>query len=249
MTSSSNRRAQLRAAQAAQARKDRNKKIGITTAVVIVVAALIIAGLVWAGQRGTPSEDMVTPTNANADGTGHLVNPDASDETVVEVFYDYQCPACGALERSTGSEIEGGAERGDYQLIYRPMNFMEANAGNDMSTKAANAAACYAEVGDFTDYHLEIFNNQPQQQGDAGYSDGLLREEIPATLELSGDELTTFQACYDDQKYAEWVSFSNDAASRAGVSATPTVLVNGNEMDRTAMTNPAQWMQFVEATA
>lgn len=248
MSTASNRRAQLRAAQQEQARKERNKKITITAIVVVLVAAAIIAGLVLAQNREEPVDNQADPVNLSADGKGLVVNPDTESDTVVEVFFDYQCPACGALERSTGGEMLAGAERGDYQLVYRPMNFMEANVGNDMSTKGITASVCYAEVGDYGAYSNAVFMHQPQQPGEA-YTDELFRDTIPAELGLGAPELEQFHSCLDSGKYDGFADHSNEQASRDRVTATPTIRVNGNEMDRSSMTSPDQWMQFVEQTA
>jgi hypothetical protein len=37
-----------------------------------------------------------------------------------------------------------------------------------------------------------------------------------------------------DGRYADWARSVTDAASRAGITATPTVLVNGRDVGRTA---------------
>lgn len=248
-TPASNRRAQMRAQAEAEARRARTRKIVITALSVVVVAALVIGGLVWVQSRNTPAANGAVPPNATAAGNGIVVNPGTADgKPVVELFFDYQCPGCGSLERSAGQYILGGAQQGDYQLIYRPMIFLDTNLRNDSSLRAANAAACYAEVGDYAAYHQAVFNNQPAQEGQ-GYTDDLLRNQLPAQLGTSGDKLTQFQQCYDAGTYKSFAQQTNTAAARDGVTGTPTVHVNGKNLDLTTLSAPDQFPAAVAKAA
>jgi hypothetical protein len=47
----------------------------------------------------------------------------------------------------------------------------------------------------------------------------------------AGDD---FARCVRDGRYAGWTRSVTDAASRAGITGTPTVLVNGTAVPRTA---------------
>ncbi|SDB88186.1 Protein-disulfide isomerase [Raineyella antarctica] len=249
-TSASNRRAQMRAEAEAAAQRARQRKILVTAVSVVVVAALIIAGVVWAQSRQqTPAASNAVPPNTTAAGDGIRVNPGVAEgKPVVELFFDYQCPGCGSLERSAGDVILGAAQKGDYQLVYRPMTFLDTNLRNDASERAANAAACYAEVGDYPKYHQLIFNNQPAKEGD-GYTDTLLRDQLPAQLGTTGDKLTQFQTCYDQGKYKNFVDHTNTEAAKAGVTGTPTIRVNGKDMDLSGLAKPADFPAAVAKTA
>ncbi|MEA5154226.1 DsbA family protein [Raineyella sp.] len=248
-TPASNRRAQLRAQAEADAKRARTRKIVITAVSVVAVAVLVIGGLVWAQGRSKPAANGAVPPNTTAAGTGIIVNPGKADgKPVVELFFDYQCPGCGSLERSAGQYIVGGAQHGDYQLIYRPMTFLDTNLRNDASLRAANAAACYAEVGDYAAYHQAVFNNQPTQEGQ-GYSDDLLRNQLPAQLGTTGDKLTQFQQCYDTGKYKSFANRTNTAAAKDGVTGTPTVRVNGKNLDLSTLTAADQFGAAVAKAA
>ena len=248
-TSTSNRRAQMRAEAEAAAKRARQKKIIVTAVSVVVVAALIIVGLVWAQNREQPAANDSVPPNTTSAGNGIIVNPGlAEGKPLVELFFDYQCPGCGSLERSAGEEIVGGAQQGGYQLVYRPMTFLDTNLRNDSSLRAANAAACYAEVGDYAKYHQLIFVNQPAEEG-TGYSDELLRDQLPAQLGTTGDKLAQFQTCYTTGKYGSFAERTNTAAARDGVTQTPTVRVNGKDLDMTTIATPQDFPAAVAAAA
>ncbi len=250
-TSSSNRRAQLRAEAIAAQKRARRQKMAITAAVVVVVAALIIGGLVWAQGRDQPAPVAggALPPNITAAEDGIIVNPGkAEGKPLVELYFDYQCPGCGALERFAGADIVAGAEAGEYQLVYHTMTFLDTNLKNDSSVRAANAALCYAEVGDYAAYHQLIFDNQPAQEG-AGYSDELLRNRLPAQLRTNGDRLTQFQTCYDEGKFMALAEQMNTEAARAGVTSTPTVRVDGKDMRVADLKSPDDFRPSVAALA
>lgn len=244
-----NRRAQLRAEAEAAAKRARQRKIAITAISVVVVAALLVAALVWSQNRERPTADGALPPNTNAAGNGQVVVPGVpEDRPLVEIFFDYQCPACAALELSAGEELVAGAEAGEYQLVYRTMTFMDTNLRNDASLRAANAAFCYAEVGDYPAYHLGIFANQPQGEG-TGYSDELLRDQLPAQLGTAGEQLEQFQTCYDEGRYEGYAEQSNTAAARDGVTGTPTIRVNGEDLDRSGIATAQELRAAILAAA
>ena len=48
------------------------------------------------------------------------------DAPVLEIWEDFQCPACGAVEQANGAGIESLADAGKIQLIWRPTTFLDA---------------------------------------------------------------------------------------------------------------------------
>lgn len=244
-----NRRAQLRAQAEASARKARQRKIAITAVSVVVVAALLVVALVWTQNRERPAADGAVPPNSNAAGNGQVVVAGVpEDRPLVEVFFDYQCPGCAALELLAGEELAAGAQAGEYQLVYRTMTFMDKKLRNDASTRAANAASCYAEVGDYAAYHQAVFANQPKGEG-TGYTDDLLRDQLPAQLGTSGDQLAQFQTCYDEGRYASFAEQTDTQAARDGVTGTPTIRVDGEDFDRSGVQSAQELRAGIVAAA
>jgi protein-disulfide isomerase len=98
----------------------------------------------------------------------------------------------------------------------------------DESVRAANASACAADEGKFMQFHNGLYANQPQAENSGEWSNDRLIA-IGATAGISSD---AFKNCVNDLGYEGWVAKSAEAASKANINATPTVLVNGKEINR-----------------
>ena len=242
-----NRRAQLRAAQIQQAKRAKNQRIALFSVIGVVVIALVVAGVLLVN-RFSQSEVTVagTPPHATAAQDGIIANPGQAAEGApkVEVFLDYQCPACAQFEATFGPQLLQMGENGEIDLIFRTMTFLDANMRNDASTRAANAAACADLTGRYTDYHMTVFANQ----GTSGYTDEQLTETFPAQAGITGAELDTFSQCYADKDFRGFVNKVDDEAGRSGVTGTPTLHVNGEEVDRTQLTSPVALRELLLAS-
>jgi protein-disulfide isomerase len=230
---SQSNREQLRRNQAAQAQQKRlTRIIGVGAAVLVVVLIGVFVAVLFQNQaHTTTTSSSATPPNATASKDGIVVNPGkaTAGAPVVELFFDYQCPVCKQFEGIYGASLKSLADSGAIELHYRNMTFLDINLNNDASLRAGIGAACSDFAGKYSAYHNEIYANQAAKEGD-GYTDELLRVTIPATVGITGADLTTFQACYKDQTTKAFVQGMNDSASKSGVNATPTVHVNGKDL-------------------
>lgn len=228
-----NNRERMRKNAAAKAKQQRlNRIIGVGAAILAVVLIGVFAVvLVQQAGKATPSATSVTPPNATSDSKAIVVNPGVAKEgaPVVELFFDYQCPICKQFETLYGEPLEVLANAGDIELRNRNMNFLDNNLQNDSSTRSGIAAACSDVSGKYAAFHAEIYNHQPENEGD-GYTDEVLRDTIPATVGITGEALTKFQACYDQQSTKAFVQGMNDLASKDGITGTPSFHVNGKDI-------------------
>ena len=230
------RRAQLRAAQIAEANRQKNKRIAIIAVSVAVVIALIVV-IVLVVNRTNAARVEASPPDANSDLSGIVVHPGAAqpDAPLVSMFLDYQCPACANFERTYGATLDQLATDGEIQLEYRTMTFLDANLGNDSSARAANAAACADLTGRYSEYHNTIFANQPSNEG-TGYTDAQLTGAFATQAGITGAELEEFTTCYDQRRFSGFVNSVDREAGRSGVTGTPTLRVNGTDLDLSALT-------------
>lgn len=246
---SDSRRAQLRAAQIQQAKREKNKRIAIIAVVSAVVIAVVITGALLFN-RFRQAEAANLPPHATPAGDGIVANPGRAQDgaPTVELFLDYQCPACAQFEQNYGPALEQMAEAGDINLVFRTMTFLDANLGNDSSTRAANAAACSDLTGRYVQYHNALFAHQPSNEG-LGYTDENLTQDFPAQAGITGAELQEFTTCYADRTFRGFVNQVDDEAGRSGVTGTPSLHVNGSDADLTQLTDANSLRMLIESLA
>jgi protein-disulfide isomerase len=91
------------------------------------------------------------------------------------------------------------------------------------STVAANAAECANEQGKFWDMHDYFYDNQPPESDTSMFTTDKLTE-VAGQL---GMDTNQFTSCLSSNKYDKNVSQDLSEGQKAGVTATPTVFVNG----------------------
>jgi protein-disulfide isomerase len=149
----------------------------------------------------------------------------ATAPVTLEIWSDFQCPACERL--ATLSEppiIEGLVADGTVKLVYRDAAFQGRRSDDpwDESVEAAAAARCAGEQDRFWEFHDWLFANQE------GENVGSFTEErLRAIAEQVGLDLPAYQACVDDGSQQAAVRQETDDAVASGITATPTLVING----------------------
>jgi protein-disulfide isomerase len=159
------------------------------------------------------------PASATPEGDGILI---AGGRVRVDVFIDFMCPYCKRFELSSGPAVARLASGGQASVAYHPMNFLDQASTTGYSTRAAAASGCAADQGRFPDYAHALFVNQPPEGG-PGLSDG----ELAGLADEAGLSEATFAGCIGEAPYLDWPAYVTERATGLGVSATPTVLVDG----------------------
>lgn len=219
------------AAEASERRRDRAVRLSIAGVVLLVLAG--IAGAVFWSTNSSPEidADAPLPTGVATVSSGAPVG--TAEVPVLDVYEDFQCPACASLEEQIGPTLDQLARDGKLRINYHPMNFLDRNLGNDASTLAGSAFGCAVDAGKTAEYHAAVFANQPEAEG-TGYTKDLLKA-LGATVGITGPELDTFNSCVDNITYAGWVNASNTSASEAGVNSTPTLILDGEPVDLSSL--------------
>lgn len=252
--------AQARDAQAAT-EKRRERMVRIIGAVVVVAVVLAIVGIaVFAKNSGNSSADSSTaapnpsaalPTGVYASGTEYEYGlPTAAVKDGVptlQLWEDFQCPACGQLEKANGTGIEKLAADGKINLVYRPTTFLDNNLKNDASKRATSAWGCAVDAGKALEFHNYLFANQPANEGDGWTDEQLL--QFGSNIGLTGDSLKTYQDCYNTRKYLNWAVNSTDVFNSSGIGGTPSGFLNGNEIDIKTLADQAALEQAIADAA
>ena len=234
---------QQRAARAEQMRKERAKadkkqRNLITLGIVGVVAVLVVlAGfaITSIADENAKSDELVQPANTNDDYgivyDAAAAGDDAADAdgepVTVQIYEDFLCPGCGAFEAAAGDFLQEAVASGEIQVEYRPYAFLLQQSSNEYSQRAWNAAACVVDAGGpsaFKQYHDALFANQPQE-GTAGPED----PELVAMAEDVG--VTGIESCVRQEKFTPWIEDAREQGTDDGVRGTPTVRVDGEDVD------------------
>ncbi|MGY1762362.1 DsbA family protein [Geodermatophilus sp. SYSU D00779] len=215
----------------AQERRRRQAVVGGVVAAVVVVVAVVVVIAVQSARTST-SPDAAVPANTTDGGTAFAVGP-ADAPVTVDVYEDFLCPACRQFEAAAGATLAELTAAGTAQVRYHPVAILDRASTDDYSTRALNAAAAVADAAGteaFLDFHDALFAEQPAEGG-PGLTDARL-VELAAEAGATGPDV---EEAITGLAYADWTREVTDAASRAGVSGTPTVLVDGAPLqDRSA---------------
>ena len=221
---------QLAAARTAAPKPAWQSPMVLLTAGAVVAGLLIVllaSGVLGGRGNGGSSGDLLIPIRPTPPELTDPANPMAlatGDPTVtVEVWSDYQCPACGFWARTVEPDlIDEYVKAGKVRLIYRDMAFIDDGSRNGESQQAAAAARCAGEQGKYWQYHDYLFENQ-NGENEGAFNRATL-DQIASTIGL---DTKAFGSCLDSDPPFEAVKTETAAGRQAGVGSTPTLAING----------------------
>jgi protein-disulfide isomerase len=204
------------------ARRGPSPLVVVGIVVVVLFAAFVGFGVYRASRPDTAN--IAIPANATATGV-NVGQPSA--KATIDVYLDFQCPVCKAYEAQSGATIQQMVDDGQAKVVYHPLAFLDRMSSTQYSTRAAQASGCASDASVFQPFLKLLYDNQPPENGE-----GLPDTQLVAYLKQAG-ATGDVATCVNDNKYAAWTKGVTDAASKAGVNATPTIKVNGQQVDNT----------------
>lgn len=191
-----------------------NKILSNLFSAVLVVCALLITASVVRRELFPPRPERPRPREIRnweeLRNAGQAMGERGGPVTIVE-FSDFQCPFCA---RAAVALREVRARYPDrVTVIYRhyPLTNIHPHAVN-----AALAAECAAEQGRFESLHDAFFAQQ----------DSIGTKSWRAFAEEAGvADLAAFDACIEEQRYAQRVVEDTRAGDLIGVRGTPSIVV------------------------
>ena len=192
----------------------RNTVIGTVLFIVVALAAVVL-------YTNKSNNATILGGTTKEDGYGITFNKDATPQ--IDIWEDFQCPICKNFEVINNSYLNEVATSGKAKVVFHPMSFIGTE-----SKVAANAAACSNDEGKFLQFHKALYENQSSTE-----NTGRWNSDAMISLGKSvGIDSKNFTDCVKNQKYSGWVQKVEDSAASKNVNATPTIFVNGKELDR-----------------
>lgn len=243
-----------------ESEKKRQTIIGVIVVVIVVLAVALAAFLVWHGKvtgrnqaddnKTTAYETMnsdktVRPPYVSKDGAivydkdGLVKKPDAikaDGRKIVDVYMDFNCPGCGAVDRVMNPFYMQYLKDGKIVLRLHPISILKVST-DDYSTRSANAVFRSLDVApDHTYQYISYLFSDGVQPGEGTdykpFSDARLRESaVKSGIDKNKASRLT------DKKYDDWLKAASTytanrrelwrSDSPSGGFATPIVTVDG----------------------
>jgi protein-disulfide isomerase len=237
-------KAKAAAERARQEAVERRRKIAFVAVGVVAILAIGAAVGIAINQESenSASSTGATPAIVTAAGDGDAggipLGPDdgskaaaeAAGIPTVDVYEDFQCPACKTFEAQSGPTLEQLAAEGKARVVYHPLNLIGSQLSGDIpkssSLRAASAFACATTTDKFMDWHDIAFANQPQE------GVGITDDQLVQWGTQAGITDDAFKQCVADQTYVGWAKRVDSASGDRNITGTPTLLVNGKELTR-----------------
>jgi protein-disulfide isomerase len=211
-------------------RQQRNQRILIVVGIGLITLA--IAGvLILSNRPAKPADGPILSAPAVSRSQVDFNNMgDPNAPVKIVEFSDFQCPYCANFWKNTEPQLENDyVKTGKVYLTYRSMgNFVSNNitsqaGGTDNESElAAQAAYCAGDQKKFWEYHDTLFANQLGEN--EGY---FVRSRLDSYAKSVGLDMNTFKNCMDSNKYQDMVNKDGLDGAKAGVTGTPSFVING----------------------
>ena len=186
--------------------------VAVLAAVAVAVAGLLVVLSQLSGGGG--SQEMFAEIPQDGTTLGRQDAP-----VTIQLYEDFQCPACAQFARETLPElVEGEVRDGEVRLVSETLAFL----GPD-SVKTARAALAAGAQDRYWQYGYLLFENQGAENSSYA-TDGFLTD---LAEETEGLDVEKWRAAQDDAFVEEELAVVQQRAEEDGVNATPTIVIRG----------------------
>jgi protein-disulfide isomerase len=206
----------------------------LLTLAAVAMAGAVVKREVFGGSAPTTSSGVRAPefhaewVEARAVGV-ELANPEAALQ-IIE-FLDIECSACALYHNRVIQPFIRSTDPADYSLVvvHRPLDMHRFAVPAARAAECADAQEAFRPFVEAALRQQSTFSSSPwvALAGQGGVKDTAL-----------------FSACVNDEQEFPRVSGGIELATRMGVNATPTIIVNGWEPP--ALPNLASLQRFVD---
>ncbi|MFZ1250192.1 MAG: thioredoxin domain-containing protein [Candidatus Microsaccharimonas sp.] len=171
---------------------------------------------------GLENNSIIAASDQNGNIADHVTGSDSNKIMLIE-YGDYQCPSCGGAYPNVKTLLDEYGENVTFVFRNFPLTSIHPNA---------RAAAAVAEAaglqGKFWEMHDMLYENQNSWEN----LDSSKRADIFTQYATSlGLDIDKFNADIAGNQTSKKVNFDLALGKEAGVSATPTFFLNGEQLD------------------
>lgn len=206
-------------------------------AVVVMLIVAIVSGtayLVRTAHAPEPVPAMVVDAPSGVSQSHGVARGREGAPVTVVVYHDFACATCAEFETRHGDRLAAAMKAGKVRLETRVFAALDRHSATRYSTRAANT---YLSLLDRSGVRVaekfRFFALASLQAGDVDgteFTDDELRD-IAKTAGAKKVERVGVRADQEKLRFKAWLDDAADAAARAEVTQTPTVLVNDVRID------------------
>ena len=193
----------------------------------LAMAAIAIGGSVVYRTFAPPPQSIAVPKARTfkawraLDSVGYHIGGRSDAPVSIVVFSDLQCPACRYFHRVVRQSLTKYSDRVKLTFISHPLEYHE------FALPGARATQCVAASGASVSRWLDLIFEKQDSLGKKSWASFAAEAGVPDSTGIarcaSGTDSSSTTAL---QKFDSW-------SERAGVGATPTILVNGVVLGKT----------------
>jgi len=265
-------RAKARALREEQERRERRARI--TRRSLLGVGGLAVVGaataLVVTGRDKTDSSPALggpIAAEASADGLPATVRADGSivfgsnlepgsitdGARNLHIYFDYTCHFCVSFEELHNAEIETLLGDGTINLVLHPARFLEQTDEGSWSNMVGNAMGVVLdqEPASALAFHKAALSRFGQIYA-AQDSSALNAESVAQAATEAGVSDAVVQqiaTAISDNTYSAWLELNRKTFSKGGVSGTPTVCLDSEQLELQAIATESGITDYIQGGA
>ncbi|MFG1944488.1 DsbA family protein [Nonomuraea sp. NPDC048826] len=232
--------------RAADRVRERRKKVVTYVTAGVVALAAVGAGWWYTASRSQSEQagEALAPITVQPDGAVVMAKEGVT-QPVVDIYEDFQCPACRELERVSGATFKNLAAEGLAKVVYHPITIFSQEPTKGNSLRAGAASRCVADGAQWMTFHDTLFENQPSE-----VVEGFKLEDLVEWGKDAGVTDPAFETCVTSQTHAQaQLDYSKKIGDEQKIEGTPTVKVNGTAIDNNVAFTPQELRETVTEAA
>ncbi|NUW31156.1 thioredoxin domain-containing protein [Nonomuraea sp. SMC257] len=240
-------REKIKQQQAAERQREQRRRVVTYAAVGVVALAAIGGGWLYAASRSQSEEAAAgdqAPVTVQSDGSVVMAKAGV-EKPVLDIYEDFQCPACKQLETVSGQTFKNLAAEGKAKVVYHPISIFQREPTRGNSLRAGAAARCVADGRQWLAFHDLLYKNQPSET-----VEGFKINDLVGWGKEAGVTSPDFEQCVTSQKHAQaQLSYADKVIKAQKIEGTPTVKLNGVDLEGNVAFTPQQLRDQVTKAA